>query len=177
MEQHGSLAKGTLTQHEARPIRAIWPGQPYPRGATWDGEGVNFSLFSANADKVELCIFDPSGRHEVQRIELRERTDEIWHSYLPEARPGTMYGYRVHGPYDPSQGHRFNPNKLLLDPYAKATTGSVQWSPALFGYTRERPDPDVMDERDSAFFMTKGVVIEQAFSWGDDRKPRTPWHD
>ncbi|HEV7448089.1 MAG TPA: glycogen debranching enzyme, partial [Steroidobacteraceae bacterium] len=99
-------------------MRAVWPGQPYPRGATWDGEGVNFSLFSTHAEKVELCIFDPSGRHELQRIPLRERTDEIWHSYLPEARPGLLYGYRVYGPYDPARGHRFNPNKLLIEPYA-----------------------------------------------------------
>jgi hypothetical protein len=97
------------------PITAVWPGQPYPRGATWDGEGVNFSLFSARADKVELCIFDPSGKHELQRIELRERTDEIWHCYLPEARPGLLYGYRVHGPYAPEKGDRFNPHKLLIE--------------------------------------------------------------
>ena len=114
----------------------MWPGQPYPRGATWDGEGVNFSLFSANADKVELCIFDPSGRHEVQRIELRERTDEIWHSYLPEARPGLLYGYRVYGPYAPERGHRFNPNKLLIEPYAKHLQGNMAWSDAHFRLSR-----------------------------------------
>src|SRR5579859_2492043 len=131
MDQQTSGAKSSSQQTL---IKAVWPGQPYPRGATWDGEGVNFSLFSANADKVELCIFDASGRHEVQRIELRERTDEIWHSYLPEARPGLLYGYRVYGPYDPERGHRFNPNKLLIEPYAKAIEGRLRWSDANWGY-------------------------------------------
>jgi glycogen operon protein len=102
------------------PITAVWPGSPYPRGATWDGEGVNFSLFSAHAERVELCIFDPSGRHEVQRVALREQTDEIWHCYLPEARPGLLYGYRVHGPY--------RPHKLLVEPYAKHLSGTLRWS-------------------------------------------------
>jgi glycogen operon protein len=125
-----------MDPEQTRPITAIWPGQPYPRGATWDGEGVNFSIFSTNAEKVELCIFDPSGRHEVQRIALRERTDEIWHSYLPEARPGLLYGYRVHGPYDPEKGHRFNANKLLIEPYAKHLQGNMVWSDAHFGTTR-----------------------------------------
>jgi isoamylase len=104
-------------------MTAVWPGNPYPRGATWDGEGVNFSLFSENATRVELCLFDASGRHEVQRIELQERTDQIWHCYLPEARPGLLYGYRCHGPYDPERGHRFNPNKLLIEPYARLLSG------------------------------------------------------
>ena len=108
-------------------ISAVWPGQSYPRGATWDGAGVNFSLFSANATSVELCLFDPSGRHEIQRIELRERTDESWHAYLPEARPGLLYGFRVHGPYDPERGQRFNAHKLLIEPYAKHLQGPLIW--------------------------------------------------
>src|SRR4030065_1027699 len=117
------------------PISSVWPGTPYPRGATWDGEGVNFALFSEHAEKVELCIFDDDGRRELQRVELREQTDLVWHCYLPEARPGMLYGYRVHGPYKPEEGHRFNPNKLLLDPYARNIDGNVRWSDALFGYT------------------------------------------
>ena len=119
-------------------------GSPDPRGAHWDGLGVNFSLFSANATKVELCLFDDSGETELERIELPEYTNEIWHGYLPDARPGTIYGYRVHGPYDPENGHRFNPNKLVLDPYAKAHVGELRWDHACFGYTigggRRRPD-------------------------------------
>jgi hypothetical protein len=113
-------------------------GLPFPRGATWTGLGLNFALFSANATKVELCIFDDFGQREVDRIELPEFTDEIWHGFLPEARPGTIYGYRVYGPYEPTRGLRFNPNKLLLDPYAKAVVGTLDWNPALFGY-RARP--------------------------------------
>ncbi len=163
---------------ETRPIRAVWPGQPYPRGATWDGEGVNFSVFSANADKVELCIFDPTGRHEVQRIPLRERTDEIWHSYLPEARPGLLYGYRVHGPYAPERGHRFNPNKLLIEPYAKHLQGNMVWSDAHFGYRVGSSKADLsFCKRDSASGTPKSRVIDPAFTWGDDKPPRVPWHD
>src|ERR1700720_2365354 len=178
MDQQASLAKAPASQSDVRPIRAVWPGQPYPRGATWDGEGVNFSVFSANAEKVELCIFDPSGRHEVQRIALRERTDEIWHSYLPEARPGLLYGYRVHGPYDPQKGHRFNPNKLLIEPYAKHLQGNMVWSDAHFGYRVGHSKADLsFDKRDSAPGTPKSRVIDPAFTWGDDRPPRVPWHD
>jgi isoamylase len=159
-------------------ITAIWPGQAYPRGATWDGEGVNFSLFSANADKVELCLFDPSGRHEVQRIEVRERTDDNWHVYLPEARPGLLYGYRVHGPYAPERGHRFNPHKLLIEPYAKHLLGPLIWSDAHFGYRTGNPRADLsFDRRDSAPGTPKCRVVDPAFTWGDDRPPRIPWHD
>ncbi len=157
---------------------AVWPGRPYPLGATWDGEGVNFALFSEHAEKVELCLFDPQGRYLVQCIEMRWQTDQVWHCYLPEARPGTIYGYRVHGPYDPANGHRFNPNKLLLDPYARDVVGPLLWSDALFGYRVDDPDADLsFDERDSAPGMLKGRVIDSAFSWGDDRLLRTPWHD
>jgi len=153
------------------------PGYAYPLGATWDGSGVNFTLFSENATAVELCLFD-GGQQETARIRLRERTDQVWHTYVPEARPGQRYGYRVHGPYDPAQGHRFNPNKLLLDPYAKAIDGSVQWSEAVFGYTMGAADADLtMDERDSAAGMPKSVVIDTAFTWGNDRRLRTPWNE
>jgi len=163
---------------EGQRIAAVWPGQPYPRGATWDGEGVNFSLFSAAAEKVELCLFDPAGRHEVQRIALRERTDEVWHCYLPEARPGLLYGYRVHGPYRPEQGQRFNPNKLLIEPYAKRLEGALVWSDAHFGYRLGHPKADLsLDKRDSAAGTPKTRVIDPAFTWGDDRPPRVPWHD
>ena len=117
------------------PSSKVWPGQPYPLGATWDGKGVNFALFSAHAERVELCLFDSSGQHEQARIALPEYTDEVWHCYLPEARPGQLYGYRVHGPYEPAAGHRFNPNKLLLDPYARAISGQLRWSDVLAGKT------------------------------------------
>jgi glycogen operon protein len=154
-------------------------GEPFPLGATWDGHGVNFALFSENATAVALCLFDqPYGATEVARVQLEEQTDNVWHTYLPEARPGLMYGYRVSGPYDPSSGHRFNPNKLLLDPYAKAITGPVEWSDAMFGYP-PGPDPDadlLFSELDSGPGMPKAVVIEPGFSWGDDRPPRTPWN-
>lgn len=136
---------------QARATRSrIQEGRPYPLGATWDGLGVNFALFSAHATKVELCLFDDQGDQEIERIELPEYTDEIWHGYLPDARPGTIYGYRVHGPYEPKAGHRFNPNKLLIDPYAKGLVGSITWNPALFGYQMETGDDLTFDERDSA---------------------------
>ena len=157
---------------------ALWPGQPYPRGATWDGMGVNFALFSESAEKVELCLFDPSGRHEVQRIALRERTDQVWHGYLPQARPGQLYAYRVYGPYKPLAGHRFNGHKLLLDPYARSIVGSIRWHDALFGYRIGHGESDLsFDRRDSAAYMPRCKVIESAFSWGDDRAPKVPWHD
>jgi glycogen operon protein len=160
------------------PISTVWPGDPYPRGATWDGEGVNFSLFSAHAEKVELCVFDASGRQEVQRIELKERTDEIWHCYLPEARPGLLYGYRVHGPYRPEEGHRFNPHKLLIEPYAKHLSGNLRWSDAHFAYRVGHAREDLsFDRRDNAAGMPKCRVIDPAFTWGEDRRPRVPWHD
>ncbi len=153
----------------------VTEGRPHPRGATWTGRGVNFSLFSANATKVELCLFDNDGEVELERIELPEYTDEIWHGFLPDARPGTVYGYRVHGPYAPEEGHRFNPNKLLIDPYAKALVGHLKWGPELFGYQMESMDDLTFDERDSAPLMPKCRVIDPAFTWGDDRPPQTPW--
>ncbi|MEO6398326.1 MAG: glycogen debranching protein GlgX [Tepidiformaceae bacterium] len=156
-----------------------YPGTPAPLGATWDGSGVNFALFSETAERVELCLFDePYGKPDAARIELTERTDNVWHTYLPEARPGLLYGYRVHGRYDPDAGLRFNAHKLLLDPYAKAITGSVRWSPAMFGYAAtETGDDSRFDSTDSAPGMPKAVVIEPGFSWGDDRLLRTPWHE
>jgi isoamylase len=160
------------------PITATWPGRPYPRGATWDGEGVNFALFSEHAERVELCIFDVGGRRQVQRIELREQTDQVFHCYLPEARPGMLYGYRVYGPYKPEEGHRFNPNKLLLDPYARNIVGSMRWSDALFGYTiGSRRDDLAFDRRDSAGGMPKCKIIDPAFTWTDDRRPEIPWNE
>ncbi|MDB5597183.1 MAG: glycogen debranching enzyme GlgX [Hyphomicrobiales bacterium] len=154
----------------------IREGRPFPLGATWDGIGVNFALFSAHATKVELCLFDIEGQREIERIELPEYTDEVWHGYLEDARPGTVYGYRVHGPYAPAEGHRFNHNKLLMDPYAKQLVGEVTWDPALFGYTIGSPDGDLsFDERDSAAFVPKCRVIDPAFTWGRDRRPQTPW--
>ncbi len=160
------------------PITTVWPGDPYPRGATWDGEGVNFSLFSAHADKVDLCVFDATGRQEQQRIEIKERTDETWHCYLPEARPGLLYGYRVHGPYRPEEGHRFNPHKLLVEPYAKHLSGNLRWSDAHFAYRVGHAKEDLsFDRRDNAAGMPKCRVIDPAFTWGEDRRPRVPWND
>jgi isoamylase len=141
---------------------------------------VNFALFSENATAVYLCLFSPTGQSELGRIRLREQTDLVWHGYVPEARPGWRYGFRVEGPYDPDEGHRFNPNKLLLDPYAKAISGRVRWSDAMFGYRIEGDDPDrdlQMDTRDNADGMPLSTVIESAFSWGDDRPPKTPWSE
>jgi glycogen operon protein len=156
----------------------VWPGQPYPLGATWDGKGVNFALFSANAEKVELCLFDRSGQHEDARIVLPEYTDEVWHCYLPEARPEQLYGYRVHGPYDPAAGHRFNPSKLLIDPYARAISGQLRWSDVVFGYRAGGPREDLaFDRRDSARYMPKCRVVENAFTWDGDHPPRTSWEE
>ncbi len=159
----------------------VWPGKPYPLGATWDGNGVNFALFSENATAVELCLFD-SSEAETERLSIRvtEQTDYIWHVYLPGIQPGQVYGYRVEGPYDPEKGHRFNPAKLLLDPYAKAIDGRVDWSDSIFSYPVNDPDEDrdlKMDTSDSAPFMHKSVVIDPSFDWENDRRPNTPLHD
>src|SRR5216684_5620095 len=136
-----SAAADALTKAALELRRSnVTEGKPFPLGATWDGLGVNFALFSAHATKVELCLFDDSGETELERIELPEYTDEVWHGYLPAARPGTVYGYRVHGPYEPDAGHRFNPNKLLIDPYAVAHRGKLKWDPADFGYKMESDD-------------------------------------
>jgi isoamylase len=152
------------------------PGSPYPLGATWDGAGVNFALFSENATGVELCLFEDGGRE--RRVPVTERTDQAWHVYLPQARPGLRYGYRVDGPWDPGAGHRFNRAKLLLDPYARAIAGRLAWSDALFGYRIGDPEADLArDDRDSAPGMPKAVVIDTAFTWGGDRPPRIPWNE
>jgi glycogen operon protein len=155
----------------------IWPGRPYPLGATWDGAGVNFALFSEHSTKVELCLFDShEATAEAQRIALPEHTDQVWHGYFPDVEPGQLYGYRVHGPYEPAKGHRFNPRKLILDPYAKAIGRDLRWDDALFGYKIGDPKADLScDDRDSAPFAPLAAVVDTAFTWGDDRLPRTPW--
>ncbi|HEX3867820.1 MAG TPA: hypothetical protein VHV78_13755, partial [Gemmatimonadaceae bacterium] len=151
------------------------PGLPYPLGASWDGLGVNFAVFSANASAVELCIFDAPRRREIAKLFLPENTDEVWHGYLPGAAPGLTYGYRAHGPYEPANGHRFNANKLLLDPYAKALSGRIRWSDTLFGYRTQSHNADLsFDRRDSASAMVKGVVTADDFVWRDDKRPRVP---
>ncbi len=154
----------------------ITEGHPFPLGATWDGQGVNFAIFSAHATKVELCLFDDDGKNELERIELPEYADEIWHGYLPNMRAGQVYGYRVHGPYEPAAGHRFNPNKLLIDPYAKQLVGELIWDEALFGYTIGHPDGDLsFDERDSAPFVPKAKVVDPSFEWNGKHSYRAPW--
>ena len=156
----------------------IWPGEPYPLGASWDGPGVNFALFSEHATHVELCLFDaPDATREAARLPLPERTDHVWHGYLPDIRPGQLYGYRVSGPYDPSSGHRFNPAKLLLDPYAKQIGRTLRWNDALLGYRAAGTDGEaVPDARDSAPFAPLAAVQDPGFGWGSDRPPRIPWH-
>jgi isoamylase len=156
----------------------IREGFPYPQGATWDRQGVNFALFSAHATKVELCLFDDAGKEELQRIELPEYTDQIWHGHVKDLRPGTAYGFRVHGPHEPEKGHRFNPNKLLLDPYAHAHVGSLQWNDACFGYTVGAENADLsFDERDSAPFVPKCLVVDPEFRWKLSTRSRrdTAW--
>ena len=153
-------------------------GSPHPRGATWDGEGTNFAVFSAYATKIELCIFDETGEREVERVTLPEYTNQIWHCYLPGVSPGTLYGYRAYGPYDPDAGHRFNPNKLLLDPYAAAHIGELKWHPAMYGYQLESMDDRTFDERDSAPYMPKCSVADYAFDWAGPRSRKSiPWDD
>jgi isoamylase len=156
----------------------LLPGNPYPLGATWDGLGINFAVFSANAHRIDLCLFDPAGRREIARHTLPECTDEVWHGYLPEARPGLIYGYRAHGPYEPHNGHRFNPHKLLLDPYARRIVGDIRTSDAMFGYRVNSPRADLsLDRRDSAPGVSKGMVVSDDFNWGDDRPPNVSWSD
>ena len=152
----------------------VWPGTAYPLGATWDGSGTNFALFSEVADRVELCLFDPGNRRET-RVELTEVDGFVWHCYLPGVGPGRNYGYRVHGPYAPGRGHRCNPAKLLLDPYGKAVAGQVHWHEALFSYRSGAPE--AISTRNSAPFMPRNVVINPYFDWADDRPPRTPYHE
>jgi isoamylase len=151
----------------------IWPGQPYPLGATWDGFGTNFSLFSEVATGVELCLFDEQGIE--TRVDLPENTALCWHGYLPHVGPGQRYGYRVHGPWAPHEGHRCHPSKLLIDPYAKAIDGDVDWNESVFGYRFSDPDGPVNDA-DSAPHVPKSVVINPFFDWSTDKQPRIPWH-
>jgi glycogen operon protein len=153
-------------------------GSPYPLGASFDGLGVNFAVFSAHAEKIELCVFEPTGKREIARYELPEWTDEVWHGYLPDARPGLLYGYRAYGRYAPEEGHRFNPNKLLLDPYARRLSGNIKWSDVLHGYpVRGRRADLSFDKRDSAPAMPKAVVSHDVFDWSQDRRPNTPWSE
>jgi isoamylase len=153
------------------------PGSPYPLGATWDGEGVNFAIFSENATAVDLCLFDgPDSDTHSACIRVEEQRDQVWHVYIPGLCPGQHYGYRVHGPYDPEAGHRFNPNKLLIDPYAKSIAGTIQWSDAMFGYTIGDPAADLsFNTQDNAGNIPKCVVVDQAFTWGGDRLLKTAW--
>ncbi|WP_417566902.1 glycogen debranching protein GlgX [Marinobacter sp.] len=161
-----------------RQKQRVWPGHPYPLGATWDGSGTNFALFSAHAERVELCLFDREGRHELERIALPEYTNEVWHGYFPDLGPGQLYGYRAFGPYDPEEGHRFNHHKLLLDPYAKALSGALDWHDALFGYVVGDDKADLsFDKRDSAPYMPKCEIIDPSFDWSLDRPLARPWHE
>jgi glycogen operon protein len=154
-------------------------GSPVRLGATWDGRGTNFTLFSAHGEKVELCLFDAHGRREIDRVALPERTEDVWHGYLADVTPGQLYGYRVHGPYDPDKGHRFNANKLLIDPYAKRLAGRLVWSDAHFGYRQGSPRQDLsFDRRDNARGMPKAVVVDETFNWGQrEPRPSIPWEE
>ena len=155
----------------------VWPGRPYPLGATWDASGVNFALFSEHAERVELCLFDEAGT-QTHRVELREQTDMVWHASLPDVRPGQRYGYRVSGPYDPKAGHRFNPAKVVVDPYAKQIYRTVEWADEMFPYRLDGPDEDLTaDDRDNSSVAPLAAVVDSSFTWGEDRRPRTPWHD
>jgi glycogen operon protein len=157
----------------------VWPGDPYPLGATWTGVGVNFALFSAHATGVDLCLFDsPDAQQESARIALPEHHDMVWHGFLPDARPNQLYGYRVHGPYDPASGHRFNPNKVVMDPYAKSVARTIRWADEMFGYVVGDPNEDLaFDPRDNAAYAPLAAVVDPAFTWGPDRHLRTPWHN
>jgi isoamylase len=156
----------------------LLPSGSHVLGAHWDGRGTHFGMFAEHAERVELCIFSPSGRQQIARLPMPDCVHGIWSGYLPNCRPGTQYGYRVYGPYDPKRGHRFNPYKLLLDPYARQTAGSLKWHDALFGYRVGSGRGDLsFDRRDSANYMPKAVVTNDTFDWGDDRPPRIPWEE
>jgi glycogen operon protein len=159
--------------------RSVLPGRPYPLGATWDGKGTNFAIYSENATRIDLCFFNnESDSGESERIKLPEVTGHVWHCYLPGVGPGQLYGYRVHGPYEPQYGLRFNPNKLVIDPYAQAIGGTVNFEAPVFGYRLLDPEEDLSyDEQDDAWGIPKGIVIDPAFDWGDDRFPRIPWNE
>jgi isoamylase len=154
----------------------VYPGSPFPLGATWDGEGVNFAIFSENATAVDLCLFDSKTNKE-KRARVKEVDNHIWHAYIPKLKPGQLYGYRVYGPYEPQNGHRFNPNKLLIDPYAKALSGRIEWNNAIFGYEIGHAEEDLsFNEEDSAPYMPKSVVVDPAFDWEADKAPKIPYH-
>jgi glycogen operon protein len=155
-----------------------WPGRPYPLGATFDGEGTNFAVYARHASGIELCLYDERDpKKEVRKLHLREKTGHVWHVYLPGAGPGTLYGYRAHGPHEPAAGLRYNPAKLLVDPYAKAISGEIDLAGPIFSYRQGAAEDDLSpDERDSAPAMPRSVVVDGAFDWGDDRRPATPWH-
>src|SRR6267142_5129922 len=157
----------------------IWLGYPYPLGATWLGNGVNFSLFSEMATSVDLCLFDRvDARQENIRIPMTEYTDQVWHVFLPDAHPGQLYGYRLSGPYDPERGLRFNSSKLLLDPYAKAIVGAVSWADEMFGYVIGGEKEDLtQDLRDDAWGVPKSLVIDSGFDWQNDKRPAIPLHE
>lgn len=159
------------------PIK-VWPGTPYPLGATWQGNGVNFAVFSENATGVDVCLFDsPGAETENVRIRMTEHTDQIWHVFLPEIKPGQCYGYRVYGPYDPVSGRRFNASKLLLDPYSKAVSGDLEWGPEMYAYDLGGEDGDLTrNHSDDAPGMSKSIVIDPAFDWEKDALPRIPLH-
>ncbi|HYX90798.1 MAG TPA: glycogen debranching protein GlgX, partial [Myxococcaceae bacterium] len=159
------------------PRGRIWPGEPFPLGATFDGEGVNFAVFSQHATRVVVSIFDPVDHsHEIARLALPEQTDHVWHGYVPGLRAGTLYGFRAHGPWDPQKGLRFNPQKLLVDPYAKAIHGKVNWRYPVLGYDKDSDDQDLeQDDRDSAMGVPKSVVLSDHFDWEGDEPPRTRW--
>ena len=159
-------------------ISRLDAGQPFPLGANWDGLGVNFAVFSEHASRLELCVFDSTGRREVARFDLPERSEDIWHGYLPQAQPGLVYGFRAYGPYEPQNGMRFNPNKLLLDPYARRLVHNLRWTDALFGYRVHSSRADMsFDRRDSALAMVKAAVDDDTFEWGEDKRPNVPWSD
>lgn len=155
---------------------ALYPGKVYPMGATWDGQGTNFSLFSENAERVELCLFDDKG--EETRVELTEVRNFVWHGYVPGVQPGQRYGYRLYGAWAPQEGHRFNPNKLVIDPYAKAIDGDIQHGESMFAYDWNSPEQDLsFSELDNADLMPKCVVVDESFDWSGDRQLKTPWNE
>jgi isoamylase len=155
---------------------SLWPGKPYPLGATWDGKGTNFALFSEHATGVELCLFDKKGRE--TRMALKEVLNFTWHGYLPAIGPGQRYGFRVYGPYHPKQGHRFNPNKLMIDPYAKALDGLIEHGAEIFGYDLTHVDQDLsFSIVDDAHLIPKAIVVDESFDWEGDQLLDTPWHE
>ena len=174
----GGRAKAADTFPARASGHAVGPGRPWPMGASFDGDGVNFAVFSAHATEIDLCLFSPDGRKESARVPIRERDGDVWHIHLGGLTPGTVYGFRAHGPYVPEQGHRFNPHKLLLDPYARAIEGRLRWSDAVMGYKIGSPRGDLsFDTRDSAFAVPKSVVNDTSFTWGSDAAPRVPLHE